>query len=112
MDRRMKLAKAAALSVALLMPSIAVAQPLMENIATLAVASRWCKDYTVDVESGLKLALSEGMNPLKAPYKQSLEEAKEKLEGILAKVGVNRFCSVTYERYKPGGPVPGFMVKN
>ena len=84
----------------------------MENLAALAVAARWCKDYTVDIESGLRLALSKGMNPTKLPYSKPFDAAKLKLEGILAETGVNRFCTVTYDRFKPGGPVPGFMVKN
>ena len=84
---------------------------LVENVAALAVATKWCDEYIVDLKSALQLSLEAKANPTKAPYEAVFDETKEKLEKILGDVGATRFCSVTYETYKPGGKVPGFMVK-
>lgn len=90
---------------------VMAANPLMENLAALSVAARWCKDYSVDLESPLRLALEKRMNPTKPPHEKEFDAAKTKLELIMAETGVERFCKVTYDRYKPDGPVPGFMMK-
>lgn len=86
-------------------------QPLVENLATLAVATRWCEDYIVDIKSALVFALEKKVNPTKPPYEKVFDETKEKLEKVMGEVGVSRFCTVTYDRFKPGGVVPGFMMK-
>lgn len=85
--------------------------PLIENIATLSMATRWCEDYVVDLKSALVLAIEKNVNPMKPPYEKVFDDTKEKLEKVMGEVGVSRFCSVTYERFKPGGVVPGFMMK-
>ncbi|WP_156453459.1 hypothetical protein [Methylobacterium sp. CCH5-D2] len=84
---------------------------LAENVGALAVAKRWCDDYQVDLESGIRLAVSNGVNPLKGKFNLIVEETKEKLELAMANLGSAKFCAITYERYRPGGPVPGFMVR-
>ncbi|WP_131800136.1 hypothetical protein [Methylobacterium indicum] len=86
-------------------------KPLAENIAALAVAKKWCGDYEVDLESGVRLAIAKGINPLKGEFNRLIDETKEKLEGHMGDLGVKKFCEITYERYRPGGPVPGFMMK-
>lgn len=75
------------------------------------MAKRWCEDYEVDIESGIRLALEKGVNPLKGQFASKIEETKETMEGHLGNLGVKKFCAITYERYEPGGPVPGFMVR-
>lgn len=84
---------------------------LAENIGALAVAKRWCEEYQVDLESGVRLVLEKGINPTKGQFSIEVEKTKEKMEGYLENLGVNKFCAITYERYKPGGLVPGFMAK-
>ncbi|WP_375454823.1 hypothetical protein [uncultured Methylobacterium sp.] len=86
-------------------------KPLVENFAALSVAAKWCDGYVVDILNPMAMIVEKRVNIAKPPYEQVFDEAKEKLEAAMGEIGVGQFCAITYKRFRPGGEVPGLMMK-
>lgn len=84
---------------------------LMQNLATLTVASKWCEDYKIDVDGMVQIAILADVNISKEPNKAYFVERRKEYEGMMGQYGMNAFCAAAYKRFGPGGPISGLMMK-
>lgn len=85
---------------------------VMEHLAVLHVAAKWCSDYSVNVSDINEAAASSKIRPDRAPFKEYLKVQIDKTQDALSETGVTAGCAGLYSMYGPkGSAVSGQMMK-
>lgn len=85
---------------------------VMEHLAVLHVAAKWCGDYSVSVSDINEAAASAKIRPDRAPFKEYLKVQIDKTQDALSDAGLIAGCAGLYSMYGPkGSAVAGQMMK-
>lgn len=85
-------------------------EALIENIAILSLAEKWCTSYQIDKERVAKIAML-AADISKEPQKTKFFTKRSEVEKIIGESGTSAFCMTAYKVFGPGGEVSGFMMR-
>ena len=85
---------------------------VMQHVAVLYIADKWCSEYSVDLRNINRAASSLNIKPDRAPFTSFIKAEMGKTEEALSDAGTKEGCNVIFGLYGPkGSAVSGQMMR-
>lgn len=85
---------------------------VMQHLAVLYIADKWCSDYSVKLENINRAATRLKIRPDRAPFTDYIKEQMKETEESLSEAGIKDGCTVIYGLYGPkGSAATGQMMR-
>lgn len=76
---------------------------VMQHLAVLYVADKWCSEYSVSLNDINRAASSSKIRPDRSPFKEYLKSEVDRTQEALSGAGAKDGCEVIYTLYGPKG---------